>query len=143
MDTQNRRREGARCPQAPSDESDSRQSWSTSAARPQISTPLAEQQRQVATAEFQLRQAELKEEEDERLLALGDQFSDLDPDDNERVQRWLNTEHVHKDNQQLKTETAPARARSRTQTPPPQNQPQLTQHLPTATARTSLPNPSR
>ena len=66
---------------------------------------LAEQERQVATAEFQLRQAELDEEEDERLLALGDQFSDLDPDDNERVQRWLNTEHAQKANQ-LETETA-------------------------------------
>ena len=71
----------------------------------QITTQLAEQERQVATAEFQLRQAELDEEEDERLLALGDQFSDLDPDDNERVQRWLDTEHAQKDNQ-LETETA-------------------------------------
>ena len=73
-----------------------------------ITNRLAEQERQVATAEFQLRQAELDEEEDERLLALGDQFSDLDPDDNERVQRWLNTEHAQKANQlnQLETETA-------------------------------------
>ena len=71
----------------------------------QLAEQLAEQERQVATAEFQLRQAELDEEEDERLLALGDQFSDLDPDDNERVQRWLNTEHAPKANQ-LETETA-------------------------------------
>ena len=73
-----------------------------------ITNQLAEQERRVATAEFQLRQAELDEEEDERLLALGGQFSDLGPrpNDNERVQRWVNTEHAHTDNHQLETETA-------------------------------------